>query len=203
MSTYIEVQDRINNDYLNRSVFGAETKRAIQAAIRAHQTRRWNFNETSTALTCVVSQTYITLPSNFLILDDLRLNDGVNNLKLIERDPDWIRNMNTAPTFGQPTDFSLYENRINLFAGPSSAYSIPIYYIKTLSLLSADSDTNAWIQGAMEDVIAYHATKLMWSNVIRNDQQAVKFDLLEQRALANAETQHVQYRGGRLKATRF
>lgn len=203
MSAYSEVQDRINSDYLNRTTFGAETKRAIQAAIRHYERRRWNFNETSTALTAASSIGYVALPSNFLVLDDLRITIDGSGLDMIREDPQTIRDMNTAPTFGQPTHYALYQNRVNFFPVPDSAYSTPLYYIKSLSVLSADTDTNAWIQGGMEDVIVYHATKLMWANVVRNDAEALKFAQLEADAVNAIVSHHEQYRNTRLKATRF
>lgn len=185
MSTYLEVQNRINNDYLNRTGFGSETKRAIQTAIRHYQYRRWTFNETSTAVTTSSSQSYVTLPSNFLILDELRITLNGESIPLNRREAIDIRDWNAGNTFGQPTDYAIYQNRIETFPVANSAYSLPIYYIKSLSALSADSDTNAWIQGGMEDVIVYHAAKLMWANVLRNDKETLKFNALEQTALSN------------------
>ena len=203
MSTYLEVQNRINNDYLNRTGFTEETKRAIQAAIRHYQYRRWTFNETSTALTTSSSQSYVSIPSNFLILDDLRITISGEDLPLDRQDAQTIRDWNIAASFGQPTDYAIYQNRFELFQIPNSAWSVPCYYLRSLSALSADSDTNAWIQGGMEDVITYHAAKLMWANVIRNEKEAIKFGALEQGALNTMNEHFVQTTVRRIKPTQF
>src|SRR5574339_531069 len=192
MSTFLEVQNRINNDHLNRSTFGDETKRAIKAAIRHYEYHRWSFNETATALATSSSLSYISLPSNFLLLDDLRITINSEDLPLNRRDPQTIRDWNTASTFGQPTDYAIYQNRIETFPIADSAYSVPIYYLKQLTVLSADSDTNAWIQGVVEDVIVHHATKLMWANVLRNDKEAAKHAQLERDAYSIATGHHDQ-----------
>jgi hypothetical protein len=203
MSTYLELQDRVNIDYLNRTGFTAATKRAILASIRHYERVRWNFNETSTALTTSSGQSFVTFPSNFLVLDDLRITINSEDLPLKRRDPQWIRDANMGSTANQPTDFAIYQNRAELFAVPNSAYSVPIYYVKSLTALSADTDTNAWTTGIMEDLIVYSAAKLMWANVLRNDTEAAKFAALEQGAFNEAIRHHEQFKFHGLKATKF
>lgn len=203
MSTFIEVQNRINDDFLNRN-FGAETRRAIQAAIRHYERKRWSFNETSTAIVTSSSVSFVAFPSNFLVLDELRITVNGEDLPLEKRDPTYIRDMNLSNQPGQPTDYAIYQNRVEVGVTPDSAYSLPIYYIKSLPTLSADSDTNAWITGGMEDVIAYHAAKLMWATVIRNEKETAKYAGLEQMALSNMTSHNEQFHTpGKLKATRF
>lgn len=203
MSTFIEVQNRINGDFLNRN-FGAETQRAIQAAIRHHERRRWDFNETATSLTTSAGQSFVSFPSNFLLLDELRITINGEDLPLFKRDPAYIRDMNITGITSQPTDYAIYQRRFELAMIPDSAYPLPIYYLKSLPTLSADADTNAWIEGGMEDIVAYHAAKLLWATVLRNDREAAKFAGLEQMALANM-TSHLEQRltPGSLKSTSF
>lgn len=203
MSTFAEVQNRINGDFLNRN-FGAETQRAIQAAIRHYERRRWPFNETSVALTTSAGQAFVSFPSNFLLLDDLRITINSEDFSLHPQDAQYIRNWNATNTTGQPTDYAIYQNRVELAITPDSAYSLPVYYIKSLPTLSANSDTNAWIQGGMEDVIAYHAAKLMWATVLRNEKETAKYVGLEQLALSNMTSFNEQrIVPGRLKPTSF
>lgn len=203
MSTFIEVQNRINGDFLNRN-YGAETRNAIKAAVRAYERHRWTFNETSTALTTSAGQAFVSLPSNLLILDDIRITINGESIPLLPRDPQFVRDSNMSNVRGQPVFYALYQNRAELSLIPDSAYSIPVYYVKSLPELTADTDTNAWITGAMEDVIAYHAAKLVWGTVIRNDTEAAKFQKLENDAVTNVESHHEQRRTpNRLKPTQF
>lgn len=203
MSTFIEVQNRVNSDFLNRD-YGAETRRAIQAAVRHYERQRWPFNETSTALTTSAGQSYLALPSNFLILDDLRLTINGGDEPLFPRDPQFIRDSNMNATQGQPSHYALYQDRVELSLIPDSAYPVPCYYIKSLPTLSADDDTNEWIQGGMEDIIAYHAAMLMWATIIRNDNEALKFRTLRDEAETDMRALHVQrHTPNRLKPTQF
>lgn len=203
MSTFQDIQDRVNNDYLNRDTFIEETKRAIKAAIRHYQYERRTFNETATAIACSSGQAYISLPSNLLVLDDLWITVNGIDLQLKRETPKTIRQLNSSVTTGQPTHYSIYQNRVNLFAVPDSAYAVNTYYLKELPELSAGADTNAWISGGWEDVIAFHAAKLMWANTIRNDREALKFGTLERSAYDVMQGQQAQLGSGRIIPTKF
>lgn len=203
MSTFIEVQNRINQDFLNRN-FGDETKRAIKAAIRHYERQRMYFNETATALAASAGDMFVLLPSNFLVIDDLRITINSEDLKLRPQEPGYIRQMNLTGVQGQPTDYAFSQNKIMLAIVPDQSYSLPFYYIKNLPELVADSDENYWLQGSLQDVIAYNAAKLMWATVLRNDKEALKFKMLEddawQTTMGLVEQRRVP---GRLKATQF
>jgi hypothetical protein len=203
MSTYSELQQRVATDYLNRGDFTDQVKRSIKAAIRHYERRRWRFNETSSAIACSAGQTFISLPSNFLVLDTLQITYAGSRSKLHPREFDFILEMNAASATGVPTDFALRSNRIELAVVPDSAYSCPLYYIKSLTELSADSDTNSWTTGAHEDLIVYHATKLMWANVLRNTEEAMKYGQLEALALNTLDGEYLQYSSQGITPTRF
>lgn len=205
MSTYLELQQRVANDYLNRTDYGSEVKRSILAAVRFYERRRWRFNETVSALAASAGQTFLTLPSNFLILDrlEVEIDGGAQRYSLNERQLDHILDMQDSSATDAPTDYTLRGNKIELGPIPASAYSCPCYYVKTLSELSADADSNSWTTGAMQDVIVYHATKLMWANVIRNTQEALKFNQLEMAALSVITSENEQFAHGYIRPTYF
>ena len=202
MSTFQQLQDRITLDYLNRSDLASETQRAIQAAVRKYERKRFWFNETATSVACVASQSHVAVPSNFLELDLLQITESSANTALIEKDLKWIRRANTIPTHGIPTHFTIYQNRIELFPIPNSAYTLPIYYLHKFPALSAGSDTSEWTS-AVEDVIVYHATKLLWATVLRNTDQARVFQDLEQEALISVLAEKEQRQLTTFKSTKF
>lgn len=204
MSTFLQLQTRIQTDYLNRgTAFVDETKRAIQAAVRYYENERWKFNQTATALTTSSSAISVSMPSNLLLFDDLRITLNGEDLPLNRRDPQWIRDAGSNNTFGQPTDYAVYRNRFEFFPTPNSAYSLPCYYLKQLPELSADADSNAWTEGIMQDVIVYHATTELWAFVLRNDKEAAKFAARERTALQKADILREQFIFHQLRPTRF
>lgn len=204
MSTYLELQQRIANDYLNRSTFTSEVKRSILAAVRFYERRRWRFNETATSIATVASTTFAALPANLLVpLEPYQITQNGSVIPLIEDTLEEVLAMRANATTGPPTHYAIFGNKIEFAVTPDSAYSTTMYYIKSLTELSADSDTNSWTTGAMQDLIVYHATKLMYSGVLRNTVEAAKFANLEGAILAEVSSEREQFFHTRLKPTVF
>lgn len=175
------VLDRITLDYLNRTDLNAVTIRAIQAAVRHYERKRWPWNQTVTTLTAATSVTTLTVPDDFLILDRLEIQFQGGSFELNPRSFDEIREMNNFATPANlPTDFNLRGTSFELAPPPDSAYLLNCYYIKQLPALTATELTgsNDWLSAA-EDLIVYHATKLIWANVLRNNEEATKYAQLE------------------------
>ena len=202
-TTFKNVQDRIQLDYLNRSDMTDETKRAVYASIRYHERERWPWNETVSTLTAVASQSYISLPTDLLVFDSLQFTNSSADYALSRRTFKEIQEMRVVRTTGPwPTDYAIYANRIELFPIPDSAYTLPCYYIKQLTTLSADTDTNKWLSAA-EDIIVYHATALLWGTTLRNTQQAQIFGQLETTALNKLRSYRNQNFNTGIRATKF
>lgn len=203
MATFQEVQDRINTQYLNRGTFIEETKTAIKAAIRNYENRRWTFNETSVAVATSAGVAFVAFPNNFLIIEKLQITVDSTELELYRRDRAWILAANATRAQGQPTDYATFQNRINLSAIPDDAYALPIHFIKKLPALDSAGSTNGFLQDIWQDVICYHAAKVVWGVAIRNDEEAAKFASLERIAMMNVTEHLEQTTHGKLKPTSF
>ena len=202
MSTYGELQDRINLDYLNRTDFAAETRRSIQAAVRHYERKHWWFNETATSLATSAGQTFVNFPANYHKLELLQITIASTDYRLIQRDYSWIKDMNTTRTQGQPTDFAIYQNRIELTVIPDAIYTLPISYLHKFPNLSASADTSD-LTSAVEDLVVYHATKLMLAGPLQSPERAMVFQALEREALSQITLENEGRFAGNLKATRF
>ena len=152
MTTYLDLQNRIATDFLNRTDLTPQIQNAIQATIRTHQRQRMWFLETSTALVAVPSVETIFLPANFLFMKELQVVQDSANIRLVPNPFDMIRWLNINNTVGLPTRYCLYGSKIHFANIPDSAYPIPCWYIKQLPALSANTDTNDWLSAA-EDLI--------------------------------------------------
>ena len=166
MPTYKDLQDKVNLDYLNQMTLIPETKRAITSVIRCYEGRRFWFNETATTVALVSSQGYLTVPSDFLFLDRLEVTTNGTAYPLRHVNYDAIRNMNSSNNYGQPTDYAYRGDRFVLGTAPDSAYAATIYYVHSLPVLSADSDSNAWTNEAF-NLIAHAATLELMSSVMK------------------------------------
>lgn len=162
MSTYRDMQDRIALDYLNRTDLLPEIKRAIINSIKATEAERFWFNETAVAAVAVSA---VAVPSNFIALDRLEITIASADYQLMQRSFDEIRDMNVSRITGQPTSFAYHANAFQLALYPDSAYAMICYYIKSLPVLSADTDTNVWTN-ELATFIAEQATIDILTNVI-------------------------------------
>lgn len=203
MPTYLDTVTRIQTDLLNRTTYSDQVKRAILSEIRLRQRERFWFNETVTALVAVASQEWISKPANFLFLDRLEVSENSSTTKLIEKDLNFIKDINVDnSSVSLPIYFAEYQNRFLLANIPNSAYPINCYYVKQLPALSADSDTNKWLSAA-EDVIVYGAAKKVWATTIRNASAAGVCAQLQSEALSELRQMRDQVSSLRIKATRF
>lgn len=204
MATFGEIQDRINNDFLNRTDLTAETARAVRAAIRYYERKRWWFTESATALATVASQSHIAAPSRLFTIDWLRFFYATSaSYALKQIDMDALLGMRAgAQAYGDPTHYALYEDRIELFPIPDSVKTVQAYGIYQATTLSATATTNVWTSAA-EELITFHATKLMWATVLRDAAQAQVFAQLEKGALDELRSVNEQRMMHGIRATDF
>lgn len=205
MATLQSVVDRIQLDYLNKSTLTGETVRAVQAAIRHYERKRFTWNESDTAIAATVSQSYVTVPADLFQLDYLQINYAGETTDLIEKPFGTVLQMNAVNGYNStPTHFARRADRFYLTAVPDSAYSLPCYYLRKLDPLTATvmTGTNGWLDNA-EDLLVYHATKLMWANVLRNTDEAMKYFQLEKTAYSELCEARDQRMLTHIKPTRF
>lgn len=202
MTTFLEIQQRVATDFLNRTDLTSQIKTAIKATIRTHQRQRFWFLETATALACVVSVETIALPLNFFKLQQIDVTQNSADIKLVPTDFGEIRWLNINKTTGLPTKYCLYGGNIHLANIPDSAYPVPCYYLKVLPTLSADADTNKWLSAA-EDLVVYGAAKHVWMNTLRNISAAANCLQLENQMLKELQREETNRGINRVRATQF
>lgn len=180
MSTYAQLQSRISDD-LNRTDLTTQIQQQILLAITNYKNERMAFNETSATLTAVVGQAYITAPTDLLEIDDLYLTISSRNIPMVQRSLDDVIRFRPASN-GRPLWFAYYQDRFE-FARPfDTAYSLPLYYLKALTVLSSGSDTNGWTTDG-EDLIVWRAEKILYGTVIKDTDKANLCAQLETTAL--------------------
>lgn len=167
MTTFREMQDRINLDYLNRTDLQNETKRAIVRAIKHYEKTRFWFNITATAVAIGTASVTVAVPVDFLALDYVTVRDSsIDSIVNIRRwDRIAYRNQNTALS-GVAQEICYWRDAFFFTPKPNSATSLTIHYTQAFPTLSADADVNQWTS-AGEDLIVHHATADMLANVLR------------------------------------
>lgn len=178
--TYLDLQSRIADD-LSRTDLTSQIKENILLAIQNYKHERFWFNEASTTLTATLSSAQVAAPTGILEIDKLYITISSTNIELIQKDLNTIVEYRPT-TNGRPLSYAYYGNQFELDRKSDSAYSLPLYYLKELSALSADADTNAWTTDA-EDLIVFHAEKGLYANVIKDTEKAATAQAQETAAL--------------------
>jgi len=177
MPIYSDILNRVALECLNRTDLHSDISSAAQQTIRSMENQRFWFNETSTALTAVVSVETVAVPANFLSIQYLQVTQNSANIALVPVPFDMIRFLNINNTVGLPTRYCQYGPKFHLANIPDSAYPIPCYYIKRLPALVAATDTNDWLSAA-EDVVVYGAATIV-SAMLGDVTAAAKFMQLQ------------------------
>jgi len=86
--------------------------------------------------------------------------------------------VSNASYTGYPRDHAIYEEQIRLYPIPNGAYPLTLSYIKNLSVLSADLDTNAWmVEG--EELIRSRAEADICARTLQDFDRAAIYKTLE------------------------
>lgn len=186
MSTYVQIRNRIADDVraatsAAASDISSQIAQCVLLAIKHYRHERLWFNETSATSTTTASSAQVAAPSDIVEVDRLYIVISSRNIELIPKDLNTI--LECRPTTnGQPRAYAYYRNQFELDRPAASAYTLLLYYIKELTELSADADTNGWTTDA-EDLIVFHAEKKLYANVVKDMAKAAQADAQERAAL--------------------
>ena len=189
MPTYGDIQLQVAND-LRRSNLGPEIAQAILDAIADHDSERFYFNETEIYKFTTVSNqdTYIIAAQppiqEFMKIDMVRSQVGNTWFTLERRTPDDMEIDYSAPTSGQPVEWSIHGNEMRLFPMPDRAYPVRVFGHYRITPLVNANDSNPWTNAA-RNLIRYSALKRLFAYPIRDMQQS--------QAAEAREVQEVEY----------
>lgn len=185
MSTYVQLQSRIADD-LDRTDLTSQIKQCILLAVQNYKNERFWFNETNATANATTSSAQVAAPTDILRLDHLYIIISGENIELMPCDLSAIVEFRPT-TNGRPRAFAYYDNQFELDRKCDQAYSLSLYYLRELTALSADGDSNGWTTDG-EDLIVYHAEKKLYANVIKDSAKAAAAELQETAALTAMRT---------------
>lgn len=177
MSTYSALQNRIADD-INRSDLTSQIQQNILLAIQHYKNERFWFNEDNATALATVGSAQVAAPSDILRIDKLYIVISGKNVELIPKDLNTILEFRPT-TNGRPRAFCYYRNQFELDRQADQAYTLNLYYLKELTALSGNTDTNGWTTDG-EDLIVFHAEKKLYANVIKD---AAKAAIAEQQEI--------------------
>lgn len=151
---------RIRTDLNRGTRHDTRIKEAIVDAIRFYRTRRFGFNQKRQTTTINPNDEYLALPTGWLEVDTMLLEDGVTREPLRERGFSWLddqyRGLNET---GRPMYFALQNRQLRFAPVPDTSYSLVmsfLFQLPEVSVSASDAATNAWmVEG--EELIRKHA----------------------------------------------
>ncbi len=173
----------ILNDINRGSQHASRVKQAIVDAISRYQTKRLGWNQNRQETSIIRGDEYLALPSEWIEVDLVRLQDGSRRRKLDEVGYEWMEdNLRDDTYFGLPTKFAIENRRLRLYPIPDRSYSLMMIFqleLPEISLSASDDATNAWMEEG-ELLIRTHAQGDVMVRYIQGDsiplgQQLVSF----------------------------
>lgn len=159
MSNFGNMVRRIRTDLNRGNSHDARIKEAICDAIAHYRAKRLGFNQKRSYTTLQSSQEFLSLPTDWIEVDHLRLADGDEREPLAEVSYDWIEDeQRGTPWTGEPTRFAIHARQLRFYPTPDRTYSLVISFLCRLdavSISASDGATNGWMTEAEHLVRTY------------------------------------------------
>lgn len=198
--TYGDMQTRIATEIVRDNV-NTEIKSAIQSAIKHYEIERFWFNETTATSSTAVNQDRYPVPLDLIELDTLKVMVNGEYWPLERRD--WPYVNDGYNTNGPPTDFAIYRDELYLYPTPDAVYTLTMAYVKSLSTLTADSDTNEWMTKA-EILIRSRAKYDLFTDLIRDYESAAVMQVKEEKEFRKLQgLTNRKVSSGKIRPTQF
>lgn len=178
MSSYQDMQTEIAEE-TDRSHLSSQIARAILSAVRLRSDERFWFNETRdySFSTIATTDTYTLAPDvslklqEFITIDYLEVLIGGQYRPMNRVSPAEMAASKQTPTSGQPLDWALFGDEIQIYPTPNDAYTVRVAGHFKFIELDAGADENAWTSSAY-DMIKNDAKAVFYTTFIREHDQA-------------------------------
>jgi hypothetical protein len=159
---------RIREDIDRGSSYDSRIKQAICDAIVNYQTCRLGFNTKRARALITSGMEMLSLPTDWVEADYLRLEDDGQRIPFDEVTYDWIEDRKENDTDrGMPEKYAIQHREMRLWPIPDHSYTLVFsfqYEIRNVSISASDAATNAWLteaellirSWAMGDVLLSH-----------------------------------------------
>lgn len=170
--SYGDMQTAIADQLVDSALTVAQIKAAIQSAIKHYERKPFYFNQKKAAtFSTVASQEYYGTAANADIPYIIKFESfqiGTYKSTVRATDHAAIEASQSGSITGQPNAYAYYEQKIRLYPMPDAVYTATLSYIYRLTALSADGDTNAWVEDA-EELIRQSAKRILALDILHAD----------------------------------
>jgi hypothetical protein len=177
VSTFGQLVADIREDLNRGSSFDPRIKRAIVNAIAFYRSKRLGFNIKRARARLTSGNEFVSLPTDWIEADYLRLEKGTRRYPLEEVTYDWMEETQLDDsTEGQPQKFAIQHRELRLYPIPDQTYTLMLsfqYELKNVSISASDGESNAWLEEG-EELVRKHAMGDLYVLYIDGDEAKMK-----------------------------
>lgn len=143
---------RIRNDLNRGAFFDTRIKEAIEDSIVFYKTKRLGFNTKRARAVLTSGNETVSLPTDWIEADFLRLEHNGDRDPLTEVTYDWMEDtLRSESERHQPRKYAVQHRELRLYPIPDRTYTLVLsfqYDIKNVSACASDGATNGWMVDA-------------------------------------------------------
>lgn len=175
MSDFGTLKARIA-DELSRSDLTSQINNHVLDAIKRLENDGFWFNQAEATLNTAQGDSLYALPGDFLSLDSLKASRQNADWVLQPRSLEYIYELSDVQ--GSPTTYVIHRENLTLYPTPDQVYTLTLGYLKRLTALSADTDSNEWTAEA-EEMIRAAACETLCRGILRDPSWADQWRALK------------------------
>lgn len=177
MSDFGTMIRRIRTDLNRGAAFDTRIKEAICDAIVYYKNKRLGFNIKRARAVLTSGNETVSLPTDWLEADFLRLEKDGNRDPLDEVTYDWMEEtLRTDSDQGKPRKFAVQHRELRVYQIPDQTYTLVLSFhfeLKGVSISASDGANNGWTQDA-EQLIRKKAQADILFNYMGNPESVQK-----------------------------
>lgn len=185
MSNFGRMVERIREDLNRGSDFDDRIKQAICDAIVYYSPNRLGFNTKRSRALITSGMEFVSLPTDWVESDYLRLENDGQRIPFDEVTYDWIEDRRENDTDrGEPQKYAIQHREMRLWPTPDHSYTLVFsfqYEIRNVSLSATITETNGWMTDA-EQLIRTWAQGDVLINYIDGQEETEKGLMLQAKA---------------------
>jgi len=187
-----DMRSRIADD-INTTDYNSQIVTAINRAIKHYSGEGFWFTETEDTFPTIINQQAYgaadSIPTDLGEIVYVEYSDSSSDYELAPRTKAWLERHYPDPTTGRPCYYVYWGNEFHLYPTPNEVNTVRVFYRKTYADLSADGDTNDWLEYA-EDLIEARARKWINARLLMDYDAARVAGIEEDEALTALRRQH-------------
>lgn len=169
MSTFGNLVRRIRTDLNRGAQHDLRIKEAVCDAITHFRANRLGFNQKRASIVLEPTREILSLPTDWLEVDHLRLETGADRQPLTETSYLWIEDRQAGTTTdGEPTHFAIHARELRFYPVPERSYTLVMSFqcdLPQVSVSASDAATNGWMTEGEQLIRTYAFGDLLMNYV--------------------------------------